>query len=279
MTVSKIRDDLQTIPLERIRGSISSPRHFRTRNLEGLARSIRQRGVLHPILVRPINSSLFEVIAGERRLLAARKAGLTDVPTRVRTYSDSGRDSEAPGDVGALEDALLENVQRQRLCSLEVAEAVLEIICLRLGETQAFVLERLMVMHNRSRRDQRPNLDDDDDRILEAFDTLGVMTWRAFVARGMPLVTLPDDIKILILNCRINPCLARKLARVDSRLQQQLIVQIRNGLTARDLRHKLVPRSDLRNRLNRLERNLKIKLENPNVQAALELLEQELEIA
>ena len=142
MTVSKFRDEVETIPLERIRGSISSPRHFRTRNLERLAHSIRQRGVLHPILIRPINSSLFEVIAGERRLLAARKAGLLNIPTRVRTYSDSGRDNEAPGDVGALEDALLENIQRQRLSSLEIAEAVLEIICLRLGETRAFVLER-----------------------------------------------------------------------------------------------------------------------------------------
>jgi ParB family transcriptional regulator, chromosome partitioning protein len=279
MTASKIRDDVQTIPLERIRSSISSPRHFRTRNLECLALSIRQRGVLHPILVRPINSSLFEVVVGERRLLAARKAGLSDVPTRVRTYSDSGRDNEAPGDVQALEDALLENVQRQRLSSLEIAEAVLEIVCLRLGETRAFVLGRLMVMYDRSRRNQRPNLDDDDDRILEAFDDLGVMTWRAFMARGMPLVTLPDDIKILILNRRINSQFARKLARVDSRTQQQLIVQIRNGLTARDLREKLIPRSERTDRLKRLEKNLKIKLENPNVQAALELLEQELETA
>jgi ParB family transcriptional regulator, chromosome partitioning protein len=279
MTVSKIRDDVQTIPLERIRGSISSPRHFRTQNLEGLVRSIRQRGVLHPILVRPINSSLFEVVAGERRLLAARKAGLSDVPTRVRTYSDSGRDNEAPGDVGALEDALVENVQRQRLSSLEIAEAVLEIVCLRLGETRAFVLERLMVMHNRSRRDQRPNLDDDDDRILEAFDTLGVMTWRAFVARGMPLVMLPDDVKALVFGRRINPHLARKLARVDSRLQQQLTARIHNGMTVKDLREKLTRHSDRTDRLKRLEKNLKIKLENPNVQAALELLEQELETA
>jgi ParB family transcriptional regulator, chromosome partitioning protein len=279
MTASKIRDEVQTILLEQIRGSISSPRHFRTQNLESLARSIRQRGVLHPILVRPINSNLFEVIAGERRLLAARKAGLSDVPTRVRTYSDSGRDNESPGDVQALEDALLENVQRERLSSLEVAEAVLEIVCLKLGETRAFVLERLMAMHNRSRQKARPNLDDDDDRILEAFDTLGVMTWRAFMARGMPLVTLPDAVKALVLGRRINPYLARKLARADSRTQQQLIVQIRNGLTARDLRHKLIPRSERTDRLKRLEKNLKIKLENPNVQAALELLEQELELA
>jgi ParB family transcriptional regulator, chromosome partitioning protein len=279
MTASKIRDEVQTIPLEHIRGSISSPRHFRTRNLECLAHSIRQRGVLHPILIRPINSSLFEVVAGERRLLAARKAGLSDVPTRVRTYSDSGRDNEAPGDVKALEDALLENLQRQRLSSLEVAEAMLEIICLRLGETRAFVLERLMVMHNRSRRKARPNLDDDDDRILEKFDDLGVMTWRAFVARGMPLVTLRDDVKALVFGRRINPYLARKLARADSRLQQQLTAQIHNGLTARDLLNKLIPRSDRANRLKGLERNLKIKLENPNVQAALELLEQELETA
>jgi hypothetical protein len=136
-----------------------------------------------------------------------------------------------------------------------------------------------MVMHNRSRQKARPNLDDDDDRILEAFDDLGAMSWRAFMARGMPLVTLPDDIKVLILSRHTNPYLARKLARVDSRTQQQLIVQIHNGLTARDLRHKLIPRSERTDRLRRLEKNLKIKLENPNVQAALELLEQELEIA
>jgi hypothetical protein len=95
----------------------------------------------------------------------------------------------------------------------------------------------------------------------------------------MPLAILPDDIKILILNRRINPHLARKLARVDSRLQQQLTAQIHNGMTVRDLREKLLPRSDRTDRLKRLEKNLNIKLENPNVQAALELLEQELETA
>ena len=268
------RDELRVIPLERICGSISSPRHDRNKHLEPLARSIQQRGLLHPILVRPITSSLFEVIAGERRFLAAKLAGLKDIEARVRTYPDPIKDNEPPGDVLALEDALLENLHRKRLSSLEVAEAVLELVCLRLGETPAFLLERLSTFESRVRHRKHLSLDDDDDRILEAFDSLGVMSWRAFVTRGLPLVRLPEDLKLLVRQSQINPHLAKKLARLGPIERQRKLEQIKRR--PKQTRKLLQQDARVSSRLRRLQQSLKPRFDEPNIQAALELLEQEL---
>ena len=89
-------------------------------NLEDLTNSIKERGVIQPIIVRKSNSdnSKFEIIAGERRWLAARKAGLHDIPVVV-TEAD---------DLKSLEFAIVENVQRHDLNPLEEAQGYRRLI-------------------------------------------------------------------------------------------------------------------------------------------------------
>src|SRR5690242_21964664 len=81
--------------------------------LHELAASIREVGVLQPLVVRPLSEGRFELIAGERRLRAARLAGLRQVPIIIRSTSDQA----------ALEIALIENIQREDIGPMERARA------------------------------------------------------------------------------------------------------------------------------------------------------------
>ena len=93
---------------------------FDEENLQDLTNSIKERGVIQPIIVRKSNSdnSKYEIIAGERRWLAARKAGLHDIPVVV-TEAD---------DLKSLEFAIVENVQRHDLNPLEEAQGYKRLI-------------------------------------------------------------------------------------------------------------------------------------------------------
>jgi ParB family chromosome partitioning protein len=114
------RPDAQHVPIEFLRPSPVQPRRrFGEAELEGLARSIRDQGVLQPLLVRPAAGAAgYEIVAGERRWRAAQRAGLHELPVVVRELSDRA----------ALELALVENLQRQDLGPLEEAEAYRRLI-------------------------------------------------------------------------------------------------------------------------------------------------------
>ncbi len=102
------------VPIEFLKSNPRNPRkHFAETELDDLANSIRERGIIQPILVRviPSRADTYEIVAGERRWRAAQKAGLADVPVII---------VEA-GDKEALEIAIIENVQRSDLNALEEA--------------------------------------------------------------------------------------------------------------------------------------------------------------
>jgi ParB family chromosome partitioning protein len=93
--------------------------HFDEASLSELAASVREIGVLQPVLVRPANEEgMYELIAGERRWRAARRAGLAVVPAIVRVTDD----------IGSVERALVENLHRQDLTPLEEASAYQQLI-------------------------------------------------------------------------------------------------------------------------------------------------------
>jgi ParB family transcriptional regulator, chromosome partitioning protein len=105
---------LQEIPCSAVRPNQHQPRaYFDEEALVTLSASIRELGVLQPILVRPAGDGEFELIAGERRWRAAKRAGLQTIPALVRTVEDAG----------ALEQALVENLHREDLNALEEAAA------------------------------------------------------------------------------------------------------------------------------------------------------------
>ncbi len=105
---------LRSLPLADIRPHPGQPRrYFDEEALDDLARSIAQRGVIQPVIVRPRKGGGYELVAGERRWRAAQRARLHEIPAIVRELSDP--------DTFAL--ALIENIQREDLNPVEEAEA------------------------------------------------------------------------------------------------------------------------------------------------------------
>ncbi len=118
---TKIENNTNTLSLGDISPNKYQPRKdFDENNLADLTNSIKERGVIQPIIVRRSNDgkSKYEIIAGERRWLAARKAGLHEIPVVV-TEAD---------DLKSLEFAIVENVQRHDLNPLEEAEGYKKLI-------------------------------------------------------------------------------------------------------------------------------------------------------
>lgn len=104
-------ESLRTVPIERLQRGRYQPRtHMAPEPLAELSESIRAQGIVQPILVRPVGEG-FEIIAGERRWRAAQLAGLAEVPVIVREIPDQA----------AMAVALIENIQRENLSSIEEA--------------------------------------------------------------------------------------------------------------------------------------------------------------
>jgi len=107
-------DDQRSVPLSSLKASRFNPRRdFSDVQLDELAASIRERGLVQPLVVRPLGGGdRYEIVAGERRWRAAQRANLHDVPVVIRTLSDQE----------AIEIAIIENVQREDLNAIEEGE-------------------------------------------------------------------------------------------------------------------------------------------------------------
>jgi ParB family transcriptional regulator, chromosome partitioning protein len=109
------RRDLRDLPVELIRPNPKQPRkRFDDDALTALAASLTDRGVVQPVLVRPLAGGTYELVAGERRWRAAQIAGLETIPSIVREHDDAA----------SLEIALIENMAREDLNPVEEARAV-----------------------------------------------------------------------------------------------------------------------------------------------------------
>jgi ParB family chromosome partitioning protein len=103
----------QTLAIDRLRPGKYQPRtKMDDASLDELAASIREHGIMQPVLVRPVEHGRFEIIAGERRWRAAQRAGLKEIPALVKVVPDQS----------ALALALIENIQRENLNPLEEAQ-------------------------------------------------------------------------------------------------------------------------------------------------------------
>ena len=112
------RGGIQMMPVSSIEPHLDQPRrHFDEEALEELAESIKQRGLIQPIIVRP-HGHRYQIVAGERRWRAAQRARLHEIPVIVRDFDDAE----------TLEVALLENIQRRDLNALEEAEGYRRLI-------------------------------------------------------------------------------------------------------------------------------------------------------
>ena len=121
------------VAVDRIRPNPDQPRRdFDEKELDDLAASIREKGVIQPLILRPVASGGYEIVAGERRWRAAQRAGLHDLPAVIREISDAEM----------LEIAIIENIQRADLNALEEAQGYRQLMD-RFGHTQERLAEAL----------------------------------------------------------------------------------------------------------------------------------------
>jgi ParB family chromosome partitioning protein len=178
---------VRTVPVAFLKPNRFQPRKtFAAEELQDLANSIREKGVLLPILVRPVAGAAdqFEIVAGERRWRAAQMVKLHDVPVVVREMSDSE----------SLELAIIENVQRTDLNAVEEAAAYQELIE-RFGYTQ--------------------------DRLAQE-----VGKSRSHVANTIRLLKLPDGVKAMVRDGLLTAGHARTLiGQPDAEARAKAIVE------------------------------------------------------
>ena len=196
-----------------IRNKFQPRKHFNKESLEELTSSIKARGVIQPIIVRPGKSfgSKYEIIAGERRWLASQNAGLHEVPVVILNVDD----------VKSLEFSIVENVQRQDLNPIEEARGYQKLV-----DDFNYNQEKLSQFIGKS---------------------------RSYIANSLRLLSLSDEVLLMVEDGNLSAGHARSLIGLNNSLeiakqivQKKLSVRQSEALVRqfRDKKFKLVPRKD-----------------------------------
>jgi ParB family chromosome partitioning protein len=198
------------------------PRHyFDPEKLEQLVQSIAQHGILEPLLVRPLESNQYELVAGERRYRAALKLGLPEVPVVIRQLNDEE----------AIQLALIENLQREDLNPIEETEGVLQLLAFRLKMPVQEIPTLLYQMKNTLEKEVDlknnviPNSRADQEREIQfVFQDLGLMNWLSFTCNRLPLLNLPKEVLEALRCGRIAYTKALAIARIKDETQRQRLL-------------------------------------------------------
>ena len=170
---------ISEIPLEQIHANPDQPRRdFDRESLEELAESLREIGIIQPITLRKMADDDYQIIAGERRFRAAGIAGLKTIPAYIRTADDEN----------VMAMALIENIQREDLNSMEVALA-----CQNLLEVYDMTQEQLSARIGKK---------------------------RTTIANYIRLLKLPAEIQVALKNKQIDMGHARALLAIDDPMKQ-----------------------------------------------------------
>lgn len=229
----------QFVPIEQIQLPERQPRHyFSVPAMDRLMVSIREHGILQPLLVRPLPSPapspVFELVAGERRYRAAQALGLLEVPVIIRDLTDSD----------AIQVALLENLQREDLNPVEETEAVLELLALRLAVSPDDVVSLLHYVANRQK--QGIELTNNVvrrqwEQVEQVFTVLGRLTPDSFRSHRLPLLSLPEDVLTALRQGQLTYTKARAVAQIkDEALRQALLAEVlREQLSCREIKQRV----------------------------------------
>ncbi|MDR1805495.1 MAG: ParB/RepB/Spo0J family partition protein [Clostridium sp.] len=207
--------------LNEIEPNRAQPRKFFDDDaLRELADSIREHGVLQPLLVRPRAEGGYRLVAGERRYRAARLAGLEEVPVVIRELDDSQ----------AMAAALIENLQREDLNPLEEAQGYKELIE-KLGITQEQAAKS--VGKSRSAVANSLRLLDMDEDIQAALRE-GKIT--AGHARALAMLPKEDELRAQALEAAISGCSVRQIEKMAKDANKRLMTKLlpKNPATRRD---------------------------------------------
>jgi len=190
---------ISEVPIDQIHANPDQPRRdFDPESLQELSDSIREIGIIQPITLRKIKEGEYQIIAGERRFRAAGMAGLTSIPAYIRTADDEN----------VMAMALIENIQREDLNSMEVALA-----CQNLLEVYDMTQEQLSTRIGKK---------------------------RATIANYIRLLKLPAEIQVALKNKQIDMGHARALLAIDDPMKQlQLFHELtRYGYSVRMVENK-----------------------------------------
>jgi ParB family chromosome partitioning protein len=183
------------LPLEDIRPNPVQPRKtLDPERLESLAESVKTHGIIQPLVVRPAGGG-YEIVAGERRWRAAKLAGLKEVPVRLLVLNESQ----------SIQAALVENLQREDLSPLEVADGIRDLI------------SRFALSHE------------------EAARRLGFS--RAAVTNKLRLLALPDSVKALLVSGSLSEGHARAILALEDPAKIRKIAEkvVREDLSVRQV--------------------------------------------
>lgn len=223
--IAEIEQPSATLAITKIKLPLSQPRrYFNEHKLEELSRSIKELGILEPLLIRPLSGGDYELVAGERRLRAAQLAGLTEVPVIIREMDD----------ITTSKVQLVENLQREDLNPIEETEGILELLALQLECVRDEVTSHLNKMRNVCDRydensEVRHNVMSQSETqiIEELFSALGRMSWESFVKNRLPLLNLPQDVFLVLHQGKLEYTKARAIAKVkDEQTRKQLLEDV-----------------------------------------------------
>ncbi|MDZ8240256.1 MAG: ParB/RepB/Spo0J family partition protein [Nostoc sp. ChiQUE01a] len=198
-----------TVQLDKIVLPATQPRrYFDPQAMQSLVESVKQNGILQPLLVRPVGDK-YELVAGERRYRAAQTAALTSVPVNVREMSDEQ----------AVQYALTENLQREDLNPVEETEGTLQLLALRLGCETAQVSSVLYRMDNEAKGKITRNVSGNSEAeiVEKVFAQLGKISWQSFVRTRLPLLKLPEEILSALRAGQIEYTKAKEISKLTSK--------------------------------------------------------------
>lgn len=228
---------INEISLDLIEANPNQPRReFDQDALQELANSIREIGIIQPITLRQVDDNRFQIIAGERRWRASQLAGLRAIPAYIRTISDEG----------IMEMALVENIQREDLNSIEIALAYQHLL-----ENDGMTQERV------------------SERVGKS---------RANIANYLRLLRLPAQIQLALQKKELDMGHARALLSLDSpslqikvfkeiqkhgysvRRVEEIVNQLKNGEAVESGSAKLTPKKQVPDEYNAMKERLAGKL-------------------
>lgn len=223
----------ESIPIDQIVLPANQPRHyFDDKAMQELTISIRQHGILQPLLVRAIGDNRYELVAGERRYRAAKSANMEDIPVIVKELSDND----------AVEIAILENLQRQDLNPIEETEAILDLLSKRLDRPRKAIISLLNKASHIDLKSADNVIRTSDWKTIESvFEVVGRFTPESFRSNRLPLLKLPNDVLNELRSGAIQYTKAREIAKVkDSESRQRLLSEVvANNMSLREIRERI----------------------------------------
>jgi ParB family transcriptional regulator, chromosome partitioning protein len=210
-----------TVNIDKIRLPSQQPRrYFDPEKLSQLVQSVKEHGILQPLLVRAVNGE-FELVAGERRLRAAKEAGLTEVPIITKELSDHQ----------TLQIALLENLQREDLNPVEETEGILELLSIELDVNSGEVISILNQAANAKKRglDLTENVSRQLEIVGLVLQGVGRFSAESFRTSRLPLLNLPDDVLEILRQGQLEYTKARAIAKLkDDGERRELLDKVIN---------------------------------------------------